>query len=63
MKFINENMYLCGRVQISCIFDGLLCEFLGLTPAINVTIFFCKANFFLLLDVLTPKMIPYYMNE
>jgi hypothetical protein len=45
----NENMYSHGRAKISNLLNRLLHEFLGLTPAFNLTIFFCKVNIFLLL--------------
>jgi hypothetical protein len=44
MKFINENMYSYRTVKISHILNRLLHEFLGLTPAIDLIIFFCKVN-------------------
>jgi hypothetical protein len=40
-----------------------LYEFLGLTPAINLTIFFCEVNIFLLFDELSQKIIPYFIME
>jgi hypothetical protein len=44
MKFINENTYSSRRVKISDLLNRLLHEFLGLTAAINLTVFFCKVN-------------------
>jgi hypothetical protein len=41
-------MYSHGRAKIYNLLNGLLHEFLGLTPAINLTIFFYKVNIFLL---------------
>jgi hypothetical protein len=35
MKFINENVYLHGRANISNFLISLLHKFLDLTPAIN----------------------------
>jgi hypothetical protein len=55
MKSSNDNMYSRGRVRISDLLNRLLHEFLGLTPAINLTIFFCKVNVFLLFDELPQK--------
>jgi hypothetical protein len=48
IKFINENMYSHGRAKISYLLNRLL----GLMLAINLTIFFCKVNMFLLLGKL-----------
>jgi hypothetical protein len=58
-----ENMYSHGRVKISDLLRRLLHEFLGLTPAINLTIFFCKVNIFLLSDELPQKIIPHLTVE
>jgi hypothetical protein len=55
MKSSNENVYSHGRVRISNLLNRLLHKFLGLTLAINLTIFFCKVNTFLLLHELPPK--------
>jgi hypothetical protein len=63
MKFIDENMYSHGRVKISDLLNRLSDEFLGLIPAINLTIFFCKVNIFLLLDELPHKIVPYFITE
>jgi hypothetical protein len=43
--------------------NRLLHEFLGLTSAINQTIFFCKVNIFLLFDELPQQIIPYFITE
>jgi hypothetical protein len=49
-------MYSHGRAKISNFLNRLLHEFLGLMPAINLTIFFCKKNTFLLFDELPKKL-------
>jgi len=59
MKSINDNMYSHGRVRISNLLNRLLHEFLDLTPAINLIIFFCNV----LLDELLPRIIPYFIVE
>jgi hypothetical protein len=46
VRFINENVYSHGRVKISDVLSRLLHEFIGLTPAFNLTIFSCKVNIF-----------------
>jgi hypothetical protein len=51
------------ELRISNLLNWLLHEFLGLTPAINLKIFFCKVNIFLLLDKLLQKIIPYFIME
>jgi hypothetical protein len=56
-KSSNKNMSSLGRVRIYNPLNRLLHEFLGLTPAINVTNF-CKVNIFLLFDELPQKVIP-----
>jgi hypothetical protein len=63
IKIIKENMYSYGRVKISSILNRFLHEFLGFTPAISLTIFFCKVNIFLLRDELPQKIIPYFIIE
>jgi hypothetical protein len=55
MKSSNGNMYSHGSVKFSNLLNRLLHEFLGLTPAINLTIFFCKVNIYSLLDELHTK--------
>jgi hypothetical protein len=56
MKFINEDVYSHGRAKISNLLNILVHRFLGLTPANKLTIFFCKVNIFLLLDIDDMKM-------
>jgi hypothetical protein len=48
-------MYSHERAWISNLLSRLLHEFLDLTPAIKLTIFFCKVNIFLLFNELPPK--------
>jgi hypothetical protein len=55
VKNSNENMYSHGRVRVCNPLSRLLHEFLGLTTAINITVFFCKVNIILLLHELPPK--------
>jgi hypothetical protein len=43
-------MYSHGRAKISNLLNRLLHKFLGLTPAINLKIFFCKVNIFWMFD-------------
>jgi hypothetical protein len=42
-----ENVFSLGRVKISHFLNKLSDEFLGLTPAVNVTNFFCKNEYIL----------------
>jgi hypothetical protein len=56
-------MFSHGRAKIYNLLTRLLHEFLGLTPAINLTIFFCKVNIFLMFDELPQKIIPYFIIE
>jgi hypothetical protein len=63
MKFIKENMYLHGKVKISNLLNSLLHEFLGLTLAIILMIFFCNVNIFLLLHELPQKIILFFIIE
>jgi hypothetical protein len=56
VKSTNDNVYSHGRVRICNFLKILFYKFLGLAPAINLTIFFCKVNIFLLLDEL-PQII------
>jgi hypothetical protein len=50
MKFIIENTYSHGRIKVPNHLNRLLHELLGLTLAVNLTIFFCEVNIFLLLE-------------
>jgi hypothetical protein len=43
--------------------NRLLHEFLGLAPAMSLTIFFCAVNIILLLDELHHKIILYFIIE
>jgi hypothetical protein len=54
-KFINVNMYSHGRGKISNLTNRFLHEFLDLTPAIILTVLFCKVNIILLLGELPQK--------
>jgi len=56
-------MYLHGRGKISNLMNRFLHEFLDLTPAIILTVLFCKVNIILLLGELPPKIIPYFIME
>jgi hypothetical protein len=44
IKFINVNMHSHGRGKISNLMNRFLHEFLDLTPAIILTVLFCKLN-------------------
>jgi hypothetical protein len=63
VKSSNDNMYSHGRVRISNLLNRPLHEFRGSTPAINLIIFFCKVNIFLLLYELPPKITAYFIIE
>jgi uncharacterized protein YbcI len=63
MKFINVNMYSHGRVKIFELINSFMHEVLGLTPAIILTVLFCKVNIILLLGELSQKNIPYFIME
>jgi hypothetical protein len=54
MKSNNDSMYLHGKVMLSNVLNRFLPEFIGVTPAINLKMFFCKLNIILLLDELPP---------
>jgi hypothetical protein len=49
--------------MISNLLNRLLHEFLALTPAINLIIFFWEMNIFLLLEELLQNNIPYFIVE
>jgi hypothetical protein len=55
VKFIKESIYSHGRGKISHFINRLLHEFLGLAPAIILTVLFYKVNI-LLLDELAQKI-------
>jgi hypothetical protein len=55
--FINENMYSNGKGKISTLLNRLVHEFLALTPARILMIFFCNINIFLQLHDLPQKII------
>jgi len=48
-------MYLHGRGKISNLMNKFLHEFLDLTPAIILTVLFCKVNIILFFRELLPK--------
>jgi hypothetical protein len=56
-------MYSHGRGKICNVMNGFLDEFLDLTPAIILTVLFCKVNIILLLRELPQKIIPYFVME
>jgi hypothetical protein len=62
-KLINENMYAHGRGDIYNFLNRLSHEFLGLTPDMILTVFFCNINIYLLLDKFPQKIIPYLITE
>jgi hypothetical protein len=63
MKSSDDNMYSRGRIRNSKLSDRFLNEFLGFTPAINLSIVFWKVNIFLVLDELPQKIIPCIIVE
>jgi len=63
MKFIKENMYRNGRGKIPSCLNILLQQVLGSTPAISLTIFFCRVKAFPLWKELPDKIIPYFIIE
>jgi hypothetical protein len=56
-------MYLHGRGRISKLMNRYLHEVLDLTPAIILTVLFCKVNIILQLGELPPKIIPYFISK
>jgi len=62
-KFIHINMYSHGRGKISNLMNRFLHEFLDLTPAIILTVFFCKVNIILLLGNYPKKIVSYFIME
>jgi hypothetical protein len=56
-------MYSHERGKLSELINRYLHEFLDLTPAIILTVLFCKVNIILLLEELPPKIIPYFIME
>jgi hypothetical protein len=57
MKFINENMCLCGQDETSDFLNRPLHELLHFSPG-NSNKLFCKLNIFLMLDELHPPPPP-----
>jgi len=62
-KFVEENIYSHGRDKISNLVNGLLCEFLVLTPLVILTNLLCEVNINLLLGELFPKINLYFIME
>jgi hypothetical protein len=56
MKFINLNMYSHKAAKVSNPLERFLHEFLFLTAAIKLSIFFCKLNALLLLTKLPQNL-------
>jgi hypothetical protein len=60
---MKENMNSQGRVKISSLLNRFLHEFLGLTPAISLIIFFHKMKIFFAVRWVTLKITPYFITE
>jgi hypothetical protein len=51
------------EVKSLIFFNRFVHEFLDMTPAIILTVLFCKVSIILLLGELPPKIIPYFIME
>jgi hypothetical protein len=49
--------------ELRSLLNRLLHEFVGLSPASNLRIVFCKVHIFLLLEELPQKIIPYLLSS
>jgi len=63
IKFISESVYWHETGRISNCGNGLLHEVLVWAPAIILTVFLFKVKIFLLLEGLSPRIIPYFITE